>query len=309
MEINNSNLQKDPVKRIENDSKRIHSHRGFVITIAFILCLVIFTVITISVVQSYNDNKPENRMTEAKSLFKNGQIKEAMVIFKELADSFDYKPAIKIMGLAYTDKTPIIKQNYKKGIAYLTEIADSDTIALDRLMDIYTPNSQFCQGKYSNPKKCRFYANLAISRNQLLRSAYFNLGQIEVDEYDYFKAYYNYTKSANYGEPSAFDNIGWMYFNGFIGKKKDDKYEPNLGIYGDQPEYWPNYIKARKNFEAALNLYSDDDYALYYLGKIYAEGLGIPQNKQKAIKLLEKSANLGNEDAKELYSELTINNN
>lgn len=79
-------------------------------------------------------------------------------------------------------------------------------------------------------------------------------------------------------------------------------------FYGQKGDYFTSkqdYGKAVECFRRAVE--KGDARALYYLGLCYEEGQGVPQDKEKAIKLYRKAARLGNDEAREKLKELWFN--
>lgn len=132
--------------------------------------------------------------------------------------------------------------------------------------------------EYASKEKIEYYAKMAIRQHRLLRQSFFLLGNLEIEKGNFEIAYYYWEKSSQYNYYLAYDNLGWMYFNG-KGVEENDR-------------------KAKFYFEKALSINSDDDFALYNLALMYENGYGVAKDMQKALKLLKKSAELGNNDAK-----------
>ncbi len=230
------------------------------------------------------NNNPDYQYAKADSLFKHGQIDDAISIYTKLANDKNYVKAKTRLGILYTDNDSV-KPNYKLGIKYLTEASSIDSLAMLYLMGIY--NSEICNGKFSDKSKVEQLAKRAIGKKWLLGRAYFLLGDLSAERQDYDLAFYNWDKSMSYGYGKAYDNIGWLYYNG-NGCKQDD-------------------IKAKAYFEKGLQLDKDDDYALYCLGLMYRYGYGVEANLARAYKYLIKSADLGNEDAKKEVADIKMN--
>lgn len=254
-------------------------------TIIFV-SLVLLIGICFGLWTAYDNAKPANQYEKANKLFSQGKIKEAIDIYTKLVNDKDYIPAKTRLGELYT-MNDSVTPNYELGIKYLTENASIDTIALATLLAIYIPSSDLCEGKFANEEKAEHYAKLVINQGHYLKQAYFVLGNIEADRENYQLAFYYWKKSSKYNCPEAYDNLGWMYFNG---------YGVNVNI-----------IKAKYYFEKALKISPDDDFALYYLGLIYENGYGVTKDVDRGIKLLKKSADLGNDNAKEEVARILMN--
>lgn len=232
------------------------------------------------------NNNPDYQYAKADSLFKHGQIDDAISIYTKLANDKNYVKAKTRLGILYTDNDSI-KPNNKLGIKYLTEASSIDSLAMLYLMRIYYSNPEICNGKFSDKSKVEQLAKRAIGKKWLFGQAYFLLGNLSAERQDYDLAFYNWDKSMSYGYGRAYDNIGWLYYNGY-GCKKDD-------------------IKAKAYFEKGLQLDKDDDYALYYLGLMYRYGYGVEADLARAYKYLIKSADLGNEHAKKEVADIKMN--
>lgn len=252
--------------------------------------LIVFSVIVIASIgvgsyflyKHYTDN--EYLMNKANETFKNGEIKKALEMYEELADKKDYIPAKSRLGNLYleNDSVPL---DFEKGMAYLESIAINDTVALNDVMAIYLGRK--CKGQdFTNIDKAKYYAELALNKGVILADAYFVLGNVASDKNDNATAYYYWEKSSQYNKREALDNLGWMTYNG-NGCKID-------------------YAKAYGYFKKALEINSEDSYAMYYLGLFYLYGDVVKQDKYEARRLFKRAADLGDEDAAKEYSKLQM---
>ncbi len=89
---------------------------------------------------------------------------------------------------------------------------------------------------------------------------------------DYAKALEWWEKSAELGNATAMNNIGWLYQKGY-------------GVEQD-------YAKALEWYEKSAEL--GNDWAMNNIGNLYYNGNGVTQDYAKALEWYEKSAELGN---------------
>lgn len=254
-----------------------------------VLLIVVSVVVIASVgvgsyflYKHYTDN--EYLMNKANDTFKNGEINKALDMYEELADKKDYVPAKSRLGNLYleNDSVPL---DFKKGLAYLESVAINDSDALNNLMSIYLGRK--CKGQdFTNLDKAKYYAELALNKGLILADAYFVLGNVASEKNDNATAFYYWEKSSKYNKQEALDNLGWMTYNG-NGCKID-------------------YAKAYGYFKKALEINSEDSYAMYYLGLFYLYGDVVKQDKYEARNLFKRAADLGNEDAAKEYSKLQM---
>lgn len=249
----------------------------------FLGCLVLAALVT-GIFWYHKTCQPEYQFAKADSLFKRGKIHEAMAIFTQLADEEDYLKAKTRLGILYVDNDSV-KPNYKLGIKYLEETKDVDSLALQKLIDVYYPATSTAE-RYKDAHKCEKLVKEAIKKRWFVGMCYYILGNLAAAESDFSLAYYNWYKATEYNEGQAYDNLGWLYFNG-NGCPKDDE-------------------KARSYWQKALKINNEDDYALYYLGILYKYGYGVDIALGKAYKFLTKSADLGNDDAKKEVADLEM---
>lgn len=254
------------------------------LTVAVVIIAIFGLVLCVHFVHRYN--QPEYQYAKADSLFKKGEVDEAIIIYTRLANEKKYVKAQTRLGILYVDNDSV-KPNYKLGIKYLTKASIADTLALTYLMKIYVPRSELCGGKFVNCKKLEKLSNESIKKGRLLGLSYYYLGGIAAEREDYLLAFYNWEKAASLGERTGYDNLGWLYYNGY-GVKEDN-------------------LKAKEYFEKALNIDSEDDYALFFLGEIYRYGYGVDVDIAKAYGMLVKSANLGNDEAKKEVADMKMN--
>lgn len=103
-------------------------------------------------------------------------------------------------------------------------------------------------------------------------------------EQNFAKAEEYYLKAANSGDSKAQYELGLMYFSG--------DYAPDI------PQ---DYSKATLQFMLASA--SGNALATYLLGVQYSNGIGVPQDREKAEKLLKRAAEAGVEEAQKLLDE------
>lgn len=261
--------------------KRKHSFKFLVIVLLAIIAVSI-CVGSYFLYRHYTSN--EYLMNKANEKFKKGEIKNALEMYEELADKKDYMPAKARLGYLYiiNDSVPL---DVKKGIKYLEESSVSDSISLDYLLDFYLGNT-FKRRGIRNMEKVKYYAEIAIKRDILLGASYFALGNYYADKENFAAAYYNWEKSSKYKVTGAFDNLGWMTYNG-IGCKVDMN-------------------KSYRFFQKTLKLDPRDGYALYYMGLFYLNGDVVKQDKLKARDYFKQAADLGHKDAEEEYSKIQL---
>lgn len=158
----------------------------------------------------YTNN--EYLMNNANETFTKGDIKNALEIYEELASKKDYVPAKTRLGYLYlvNDSVPLDTAN---GLKYLKEASVTDSTAMQYLIKVYMGAP--CKGeKLTNIEKSKYYAEIAIKKGFLMGFAYFCLGNYFSEKGDLASAYYNWEKSSEYKCAEAFDNLGWMFYNG-----------------------------------------------------------------------------------------------
>lgn len=271
-------------RRISSDPPKSRLHLQTVVIVFVVIAVLVGIVISIHLVHKYN--QPEYQYAKADSLFKDGETGAAIKIYTKLADEKNYVKAKTRLGILYIDNDSV-KPNYKLGIKYLTEASLSDTIALSKLFNIYKPETEIANGKYIDKQKLEKMAKEAINRRMLVGYSYYILGNIAAEKENFKLAYYNWDKATQHGERRGYDNIGWLFYNGY-GCDMDD-------------------VKARRYFAKALEINSNDDYALFYLGLFYRYGYGVDVDLARAYKYLTKSADLGNNDAKKEVADMKMN--
>lgn len=98
-----------------------------------------------------------------------------------------------------------------------------------------------------------------------------------------------FTRGAELGSGASAQNIAEMYYDGKLLRKDQD-----------QVELW--YGRAASLYEAETA--AGDNLAAYRLARIYNSGVGIPQDREKAITYLEKAAAAGVTEATTLLAEI-----
>lgn len=279
---NDTNEQKSVTNFPSNNNNHI-SKKNIKIIVCCISLILIITGVCLAI--WYADyNSQEKRFQRANQFFSEGHTTKAVELFNELA-SEDYVNAKTRLGSLYLFNDSI-NLDSENGIRLLKEAAASDTSALEKLMYIY--NGYTCKGKdFTNYESAKYYANLAIKRNVLLNDANFVLGCVYSEENDNESAFYYWEKAAQGGMAGAYDNLGWMAYYGNGCKQ--------------------NYQRAYDYFKKALEIDSDDDYALFYMGLFCLYGNVLPKDYMQAKSYFKRSANLGNEDARKEYSKLQMN--
>ena len=273
----------NPSDESKASDKRNKKHFMKVLLIAFSAIVIVSASIgSYFLYKHYTDN--EYLMNKANETFKNGDINKALEMYEELADKKDFVPAKSRLGYLYleNDSVPL---DFKKGLPYLESVAINDSDALNNLMSIYLGRK--CKGQdFTNLDKAKYYAELALNKGIILADAYFVLGNVASEKNDNATAFYYWEKSSQYNKQEALDNLGWMTYNG-NGCKID-------------------YAKAYGYFKKALEINSEDEYAMYYLGLFYLYGDVVKQDKYEARSLFKRAADLGNEDAAKEYSKLQM---
>lgn len=251
------------------------------------VCLIIL-IIGFFILKRWFVKTPEARFEEAKNLvFKHNNVEEAIPILIDLLNENDSSSGIKTMlGIAYLGRKGD-KLDSQKGLEYLRDAANKDTLAIRILIDIYR-GKKINGNTFTNDIELKKYAELAIKKKCYLGEAYYRLGNMYANQEQYLNAYYYWQKATEYNVPSAYINIGKMYYLG----------------YGCPIDY----EKAREYFLRANEISPDNATTLYFLGMMYKYGLGFPKDLSKAKEYLKRSANNGNERAQRAYAEMEINN-
>jgi tetratricopeptide (TPR) repeat protein len=275
----NSNSHKD-----KQDSSRRGNLKKWIIGC---ICLIIL-IIGFFIIKRWFVKTPEARFEEAKNLvFKHNNVEEAIPILIDLLNENDSSSGIKTMlGIAYLGRKGD-KLDSQKGLEYLRDAANKDTLAIRILIDIYR-GKKINGNTFTNDIELKKYAELAIKKKCYLGEAYYRLGNVYANQEQYLNAYYYWQKATEYNVPSAYINIGKMYYLG----------------YGCPIDY----EKAREFFLRANEISPDNATTLYFLGMMYKYGLGFPKDLSKAKEYLKRSANNGNERAQRAYAEMEINN-
>jgi len=134
------------------------------------------------------------------------------------------------------------------------------------------------------------------------------------------KALECFKRSGELGCAAGFYNLGFSYFNGLGTSVDCDKalyYLDKAGQMGESDGFTgagivclhrkdgkKNPIQACDYFCEALNRNPNDATAIFKLGELYAYGIVAKKDKEMAKKLFERSAELGDEDAKQALIDL-----
>lgn len=132
--------------------------------------------------------------------------------------------------------------------------------------------------------RCEQVAQEAVRKGWCIGSVHCALGIVAVRREDYSLAYCHWLKAAELNRADGYAFLGILYYYG-------DGCPADVG-------------KTRQCWQKALELDSENHYALYYLGLLYKEGYGVPQDLGKAYECLYKAAELGNDDAKKEVADL-----
>ena len=174
-------------------------------------------------------------------------------------------------------------KDYTKHYEFLRKAADGGNAEAQRKV-AYDIKFGFGYEQDSN-KAIEYYSKAASQGDEY---AFIELIEYLVDD-DFGIRNYNlalqWVKSAYQYFPNfADDTIGdILVLEGFIYEKLND---------------FPNAVNA---YKSALNHKTNDTFAQYRLGRLYAEGLGVSKDFEKAKKLLEIGSNYDNE-ARDYYS-------
>jgi len=275
----NNNTQS---RMLSSDSfRKIYAHLNLKVSLYIISAIAIITIAIVAVIH-YSET-PEQKFDRANALYNKGEIAKSVELLEKLA-SDEYVPAKARLGHLYL-KSDKIESDIDKGFKYLEIAASTDNYALVEIMNIYM--GEKCRGKeYTDYEKAKYYAEFALSKNISTKEAYFALGYIYSENNEHEKAYYYWEKAAKEGSADAYDNLGWMAYNG--------------------KGYTVNYEKAYEFFSKALEINKNDGYAQYYLGLMYLYGQVFNQDTNMARYYLKEAADHGNEDAIKEYAKLQM---
>lgn len=134
------------------------------------------------------------------------------------------------------------------------------------------------------------------------------------------KAVECFKRSGELGCPAGFYNLGFTYFNGLGTSVDCDKalyYLDKAGQMGESDGFTgagivclhrkdgkKNPLQACDYFCEALNRNPNDATAIFKLGELYAYGIVAKKDNEMAKKLFERSAELGDADAKQALIDL-----
>lgn len=273
------NQKEDTTSEIKEHNLSFKKHA----TISVLVCIVLAGAVT-GIFWYHKTCQPEYQYALADSLFKHGKTDEAMEIFTRLANQDNYLKAKTKLGILYVNNDSV-KPNYRLGVKYLKEAKNTDSLALFELLVVYFQGTPQVPDR-KNAAKSKQLANEAIKKGWFVGKCYCVLAHLAIDENDYSLAYYNWYKATEYNEQDAYDNLGWLYFNG-LGCPEDNE-------------------KARFFWQKSLDVNKDNPYALYYMGLIYKYGYGVDINLGQAYNYLTRSADLGYDDAKKEVADLKM---
>ena len=146
--------------------------------------------------------------------------------------------------------------------------------------DFIFPHEPKYDGQIMKPVDIRSYVQYRIGKMY-----YCGLGT----EQDYEKAFLWYQKSSSQGHPYASYSVGQMYSKGEYVTANE---EATQKYY---KEALSGFLELESKNQAADNL-------LYKIGSMYKNGLGIEVDMDKAIYYFQRSAELGNRNAKRILS-------
>lgn len=211
-------------------------------------------------------------------------------------------------------------QNYKEAVSWYRKSAMQGYARAQNILGVMYQNGQGVEQSYSEAVK--WYRKAA---DQNYARALYHLGMLYEDglgvEQSYLNAAEHYTRAANQGHPMAQNNLGYLYQNGLGVEQSEESAftwysesanqgyviaEYNLGMM------YLNGVGVDESNEMAAVWFSkaamkDHVGSMYNLAVLYESGDGVEQSIDMAIELYRKAAELGDEDSKLAYSELTGN--
>lgn len=201
--------------------------------------------------------------------------------FKDVKKSFDY--ALKAYNLGNIYSSYILGEYYENGICVSKDLRKAFAFYNSGALK----DDVQCQKKVAN----FYYDGIGVDRN-------------------YSEAYKWYLNAYNNGDESVIYDIGWCLYNGQGTPRKYDeafKWFKKGSELGNENSAFQlavcyysgngtkiDYKKAFEIFNKYIDLYNE---ALYYLGCMYADGLGVVKNTKKAKELFLKSAKLDDIDS------------
>lgn len=262
-------------------------------------------------VEELKKNKAQEYFEDGQDLFEKKSYTEAYFKFLQSSE-FEHPSAIRNIGLLFYHGLGV-KQNFETAKVWLEKaISLKDIPALCSLGILYLNG----EGVTKDVSRAFFYFESASNQGNL--DAEFNIGLLYQQgigvQRDYKKAIEIFTNLAEKNYPDAQHQLGFTYKEGLGVPKSDEqallwflKAEQN-GIIASQVNIANMFHDTESNihdYKQAFIWYAkaaqrDEPQALGAIALHYFFGLGVTKDKIEAKKWLEKSAKLGNEDAKNL---------
>lgn len=188
-------------------------------------------------------------------------------------------------------------RDYSAALEYYKKAANLDHVEAMNMIGFYYQNGYGINADYT--KAFEWYKKAAALGSS---NAMNNIGNLYIDGMgvtkDYAKAIEWLQKAALLNSPAAFNNIGYLYENGGDGEDYS-----KLGVSADTARMLSgygvkkDYTKARENYEKALGINPNYSRALFHLGNIYEQGLGVTQDYSIAGAYYIKAVNNGDIDS------------
>lgn len=211
-------------------------------------------------------------------------------------------------------------QDYKEAVNWYRKSAMQGYARAQNILGVMYQNGQGVEQSYAEAVK--WYRRAA---DQNYARALYHLGLLFEDglgvDQSYINAAEHYTRAANQGHPMAQNNLGFLYQNGLGIEQSEESAltwytesanqgyviaEYNLGMM------YLNGIGVEESYEKAAGWFSkaaskDHIGAMYNLAVLYESGYGVERSLDKAVDLYGRAAELGDEDSRLAYEELTGN--
>lgn len=210
------------------------------------------------------------------------------------------------------------KQSYIDAVVWYKKSALQGYARAQNIIGVMYQNGQGVEQSYDEAVK--WYKKAA---EQNYARAQYHLGLLcesgDGIEQSYITASEYYTRAANQGHPMAQNNLAYLYQNGlgveqseasaltWYNESASNGYaiaQFNLGMmYLNGIGVDESYADAAKWFTKAAE--QNHVSSLYNLAVLYESGYGVDMSIDKAIELYKRAADLGDEDAKAAYADLT----
>ena len=209
-------------------------------------------------------------------------------------------------------------QDYREAVSWYRKSAMQGYARAQNILGVMYQDGMGVEQSYE--EAVRWYRKAA---DQNYARALYHLGLLMEEgngvDQSYSNAAENYTRAANQGHPMAQNNLGYLYQNGLGVEQSETSAltwyresatqgyaiaEYNLGMM------YLNGIAVDESYSDAAGWFAkaaekDHIGALYNLAVLYESGYGVDQSIDMAISLYRRAAELGDEDSRLAYNELT----